>query len=287
MTTRPQHDPSILQLTVLILPSGWAFVEQMNPFLRLLAISFSIFVIVKFLSERHYLKTSETRPRWRDRVAWYLFWAGLDPQAFFCRRESSHSTTSEWLFASLKTLFGIGLLVGVAPLCLTWHKMTAGWIAMVGLIFTLHFGLFHLAALAWRRVGRRVEPIMQAPILSTSLNEFWSRRWNLAFRDFAHEFVFRPMVRQRHARLAEWACFAFSGLIHELAISIPAGAGYGMPFAYFMWQAVGVWLERRLPGLKRNRFVGWCFTAAFTIPGVYWLFHPMFVRRLILPLIGG
>jgi alginate O-acetyltransferase complex protein AlgI len=99
--------------------------------------------------------------------------------------------------------------------------------------------------------------------------------------------VFRPLVRRRHVRLAEWACFAFSGAIHELAISVPAGAGYGLPFAYFMWQGVGVWLERRSPASMRGGVFGWCYTALFTIPAAYWLFHPAFVRRLILPLIGG
>jgi len=287
MTTAQKPEPSILQLWMLVLPTGWAFVTPLNPPARLVAISLSVFVIVKFLAERQFLKTSATRPSWPVRIAWYLLWAGLDSKAFFGRRQATDVAIGEWLFAGLKMSFGIGLLFGVAPRCLKWHDLTAGWIAMIGLIFALHFGLFHLAALAWKRSGRNVEPIMQAPILSTSLNEFWGRRWNVAFRDFAHEFVFRPLVRRRNGQLAESGCFVFSGLIHELAISLAAGAGFGLPFTYFLAQGFGVWLERRLPFLKRHRISGWCFTAVFTIPGAYWLFHPMFVRRLILPLIGG
>ena len=287
MAVGREHEPSIGQLSFLLLPIGWAFAKWLSPTSQQMAISLSIFGIVKFLTERQYLMSPEMRADWWSRTAWYLLWIGLDPKAFFVRRNASTIATGEWLIASLKMAFGVTLLVGVAPQCLQWHEMTAGWIAMLGLIFTLHFGLFHLAALAWQRMGRDVEPIMKAPILATSLNEFWSRRWNLAFRDFAHEFVFRPLVRLRCVRLAEWACFVFSGLIHELAISLPAGAGFGLPFAYFLWQGFGVWLERRLPCLKRTQFGGWCFTAAFTIPGVYWLFHPTFVRRVILPLIGG
>jgi alginate O-acetyltransferase complex protein AlgI len=49
---------------------------------------------------------------------------------------------------------------------------------MVGLILTLHFGLFQILALFWQRLGVAAEPIMKAPLRATSLGEFWGKRWN-------------------------------------------------------------------------------------------------------------
>ena len=290
MTTHRKHESSWLWLALLPMTAGWTLLAGLNPLQHLCAIAGSIFLIVKFASERHYLATAAMRPSRCDRLAWFLLWPGLDPQAFFThRRDVETPAPSEWACGVLKMAFGLLLLRVVAPRCLTVHELAAGWVAMIGLVFTLHFGLFHLAALGWRRAGRDVVPIMLAPIMATSLNEFWSRRWNLAFRDFAYTFVFRPLVRQRQARLAEWLVFAFSGLVHELAISVPAGAGFGLPLAYFLLQGFGVWIERRLPGagVTRSRLFGWLFTALLAAPAAYWLFHPAFVRRLILPLIGG
>lgn len=280
------RDPSRHWMVLLPLTAAWAFVPGLTPSGRLFAITLSTFVIVKIETTRHYLAASGTRPTRGELVAWLLLWVGLDPAAFFVRRADAPPRTSEWVWGVGKVLLGIGLVTVAAPYCLPRHDLLAGWLTMAGLIFALHFGAFHLAALAWRRAGRDVVPIMRAPILSTSLSEFWSRRWNLAFRDFAHTFVFRPLVRRRWTRLAEWAAFAFSGIVHELAISVPAGAGYGLPFAYFAWQGFGVWLERRLPWANRRGW-GWCYAALFTVPAAYWLFHPPFVRRLILPMIGG
>jgi len=160
---------------------------------------------------------------------------------------------------------------------------------MAGIVFAFHFGSLHLAALAWRRAGRNVTPIMNAPILATSLSEFWSRRWNRAFRDFAHLFVLRPVAKQWNMTAATWLSFIFSGLVHELAISFPAGAGYGLPTGYFLLQAFGLTLERwsvrRGVPLGKGVF-GWCFALVFVLGPVVWLFHPPFVNKVILPLIS-
>ncbi|MCA9173909.1 MAG: hypothetical protein KDB14_05420 [Planctomycetales bacterium] len=280
------REPSLRWLVLLPLAACWVFVPGLAPTWKLFAISISIFAVVKCETTRYFLATTNERPTARELTAWLLFWVGLDPAAFFRRRAGSTPRLAEWIWGAIRALLGLGLLLIVAPRCLARNELLAGWIAMTGLILTLHFGAFHLLALAWRRAGRDVVPIMLSPIRSTSLSEFWSRRWNLAFRDFAHTFVFRPLARRRRIQLAEWAAFTFSGLIHELAISVPAGAGYGLPLAYFLLQGCGVWLERRLP-LTNWRICGWCYTACFTAPAAWWLFHPAFVQRLILPLIGG
>src|SRR5207302_81500 len=100
----------------------------------------------------------------------------------------------------------------------------------------LHFGVFHLLALAWRRVGVKVLPVMRAPLLATSLSDFWSSRWNTAFSKLANELVFRPLTRRWGVTKAMLGVFLLSGLVHEAVISIPARAGFGFPTAYFILQ---------------------------------------------------
>jgi D-alanyl-lipoteichoic acid acyltransferase DltB (MBOAT superfamily) len=71
---------------------------------------------------------------------------------------------------------------------------------MVGLILLLHFGTFQIVGLVWQSIGVQATPIMSAPLRSTSLTEFWGKRWNLGFRQLAHELIFRPLHRAGNRR---------------------------------------------------------------------------------------
>jgi len=193
---------------------------------------------------------------------------------------------SAWLGAIAKTAIGAILLWAVAGRIPPRLGLLRGWMGMIGLILILHFGSFQLVALIWQSRGIKADPIMSAPIRSTSLTEFWGKRWNLGFRQLAHELVFRPLYRVLGPNAAGFLVFAISGLIHDLVISVPARGGYGLPTLYFLLQGVGVTAERshlgnRL-GLARG-VRGWCFMALFLTAPVFWLFHPWFVARVILP----
>jgi Membrane bound O-acyl transferase family len=157
---------------------------------------------------------------------------------------------------------------------------------MVGLILLLHFGTFQIVALLWQSLGVKAEPIMSAPLHSTSLGEFWGKRWNLGFRQLAHELIFRPLYRRLGPETAGFLVFVVSGLIHDLVISLPARGGYGLPTLYFILQGAGVTVERSRFGKRfglGQGVRGWCFMAAFLTVPVFWLFHPWFVLRVILP----
>jgi alginate O-acetyltransferase complex protein AlgI len=127
---------------------------------------------------------------------------------------------------------------------------------------------------------------MSAPIRSKSLSEFWGKRWNLGFRQLSYDLIFRPLHRSLGAGTAGFLVFVLSGVVHDLVISVPARAGYGLPTLYFLIQGAGVALERSHLGkhLGLGRGVrGWTFMAAFTAAPVFWLFHPPFVRNVVLP----
>jgi len=255
----------------------------------MIAIAVSILLVVKIQSLVQYLSGGGAASL-GDRLLWLTAWPGLNAASFFeTGTKPPRPTSREWTAAATNTLLGGALIICVAPRLVEVNDLAGGWAAMIGIIFLFHFGSLHLVALAWRRIGRNVSPIMNAPVMATSLSEFWSRRWNIAFRDFSQVCVFRPVAKKWNATAAMWVGFAFSGLVHELAISVPAGAGFGLPMGYFLLQGVGVSVERHAArrGLPvRGGMCGWLYAALFTVPAAFWLFHPPFVRNVVLPLIG-
>jgi Membrane bound O-acyl transferase family len=223
---------------------------------------------------------------WRS-AAYLLAWPGMDAEAFLdpSRRARPPKPTA-WLSAVFQTMLGAVLLWVVARSVPQGYPLVRGWVGMLGLVLLLHFGAFKIAALLWQRLGIDAQPIMVAPLRSTSLGEFWGRRWNLGFRQLAHRLIFRPLHRPLGVGAASFLVFLASGLIHDLVISLPARAGYGLPTGYFVLQSAGVALERsrfgRHLGLGRG-VCGWCFTMVFLAAPAFWLFHPYFVLRVILP----
>jgi hypothetical protein len=226
----------------------------------------------------------------RARVAGYLLaWPGMDALTFLdARITAERPTRGEWIAAVTKFLLGAILVWYAAGRFVADRPMVAGWVGMVGLIFLLHFGAFHLLSLAWRHYGVEAEPLMRAPLLATSLADFWGRRWNTAFHELVHRFTFRPLRRVAGARGATLVVFFVSGLVHELVISVPARGGYGGPTAYFLISGFGVLAEHSRMGRRAGLGGGWrgrVFTLTVTAGPVALLFHPPFVHHVILPLL--
>lgn len=224
-------------------------------------------------------------------VGYLVFWPGMNARDF-C--DSTMPATSpplrEWLLAVAKVMLGVALLFVSATELVATSPLVSGWIGMIGLIFVLHFGLFHVLSLCWRTQGIYAEPIMNWPILACSLSDFWGRRWNLAFRDVAFGHLFRPFARRIGAAEATMLVFIVSGLVHEAVISFPVGAGWRGPTAYFTVQGAGLLFERsgfgQSLGLGKG-FRGRFFCGLLTAGPAALLFHETFVRCAILPTIAA
>jgi hypothetical protein len=214
----------------------------------------------------------------------------MDAAAFLSQTDGQRRPArSEWIAAALKTAFGAALLLRAAPAALPGHPLLAGWLAMAGLVFVLHFGTFHLLSLSWRAAGVNAVPLMRNPLRSASLADFWGRRWNAAFHELATRFTFRPLRLRVGPALATLLVFLLSGAIHELVISLPARGGYGLPTGYFVVQGLGLLSERSFYGQRfglGRGWRGWLFTMLVTAGPVYWLFPPPFVYRVILPMLA-
>ena len=218
-------------------------------------------------------------------LAYLLLWPGMDAKAFLFRAHSRQPSGAEWMDAGTRVLIGAVLLWGVAPLISA--PLVQGWIGMFGIVMILHFGVFQLLALFWQRRGIPAEPLMQAPLRSTSLSEFWNKRWNRGFNQLAHELVFKRLFRRHGLKVGILLTFFASGLVHDLVISLPARAGYGLPTLYFLLQGLGVILERGLfAKALAARPLGWLYTFLFTALPLPLLFHRPFLQNVILPFLN-
>ena len=84
--------------------------------------------------------------------------------------------------------------------------------------------------------------------------------------------------------------FLFSGLLHELAISLPVRAGFGLPLLYFAIHGALMLVERGLERADRPVYrraaVGRAWTAFWLVAPLPILFHRPFLRGVVWPILG-
>jgi hypothetical protein len=273
-------------LPIAVLPlTAVAYRNLLRPWVFMWVLSFAIYLSLKWLTWWR-ARARIAHPAWRS-AAYLLVWPGMDAGTFLdARQRVAVPAPTTWLSAIFETILGAILLWVVARSLPQASPLLRGWIGMLGLILLLHFGTFRIVALLWQSFGVNARAIMSAPLRSTSLGEFWGKRWNLGFRQLSHELIFRPMHRKLGAEAAGFLVFAVSGLIHDLVISLPARRGYGLPTIYFLLQGTGMTVEHSQCGKRLGLgqgVRGWCFMMVFLAAPVFWLFHPPFVLRVILP----
>ena len=222
---------------------------------------------------------ADRRPRGRALLWWA--WPGLERRRFFAGTPGP-VPGGEWARGAAFALAGAGLFLLGGRLTERGEGLLGGGCAAVGFVFALHFGLFHLLALTLRARGVDAVPLMDRPLSAASLAEFWGRRWNTAFALLTRDGLFAPLARRLGPGPALWAGFVLSGAVHEAALTLPVydvpGVLPGGPFLYFLLQAAGVTLERRLRRGGRLRGVSnRVYAAAWLIAPLPLLLSPAFL----------
>jgi hypothetical protein len=220
--------------------------------------------------------------RW---LGFVLTWPGMNPTLFAERRPGFPGAARLIRRGVIELAAGVALIALARWAWLTVHDLVLTTaLLLVGLSLVGHFGLFGISAGLWRSRGVPCSAPFEAPLKAESLSDFWAHRWNRPFSELVQRTIYRPVAALAGRPAATGAGFLLSGLLHELAISVPARAGYGRPLAYFALQGVLVLLEKRLPTAT-----GWRgrlrTTLAFALP-VPLLLIPAFLRAAIWPLIG-
>ena len=219
---------------------------------------------------------------------YFSAWPGVDLAPFRERRalelsEPQQKQDARGLFRGAACLVaGIAMLAALAWLAPGLDRDLAGWATILALLCMVHFGVGEMLPWFVHALGFQVAPMFLAPLASTCLSDFWSRRWNRAFVEMDRILFLRPLRQKLGARRAIFAVFVISGVLHEAAISYPAGGGWGGPLSYFVLHGVLVaFVEPRLKGALLRRILAW---AALLIP-LPLLFHTPFRDALILPLL--
>jgi Membrane bound O-acyl transferase family len=232
-------------------------------------------------------------------LGFVLLWFGMRPAPF---AKAGRPALIGWreLLAKGLIRFALGIPLVLLARAIWMQRASIGsdetsrWLAtipmLVGLSLLLHFGLFNILAGLWRVLGVDCLPLFRAPLLSTSLNEFWSQRWNLGFSEMTALAIYRPFSSLLGRKPALAAAFMVSGLLHELAISVPVYAGYGLPMTYFLLHGLLVLFEHALErgGLPINRhpWAGRLWVWLWLALPLPILFHRPFLAGIIWPLIG-
>jgi alginate O-acetyltransferase complex protein AlgI len=63
--------------------------------------------------------------------------------------------------------------------------------------------------------------------------------------------AYRPLKTKIGIDKAVIASFLLSGLLHEIAISLPVRTGFGLPMSYFIIHAVAMYLESKSTFVQR------------------------------------
>ncbi len=181
---------------------------------------------------------------WGGRLSWprwFIFtflWFGMDPIPFATKKRQVR-----W---KKDGMIGLGcFLVGLALSIVVAHMDRVFVLIMfVPLSIAFHYGVLRLLTAFWRMQGIPVRPLFRNPLVSRGLADFWAKRWNLSFSQMMARAVQRPLRAKFGKRPALFTVFLTSGLLHELAITVPVQSGYGLPTLYFTLHGVIVLLEK-------------------------------------------
>ncbi len=283
----------LLALSILII--HLIFLNE-HPIIRMLALIATTFTAMKVIATAESYKGKQLSLSFKQWATFAIGWAGMRAQPF--ETLGSRPLPEAWP----KIKFGISRILAGSLLIFLAHQLVTLpidgdilYILITGILLVsysliLHFGLLSISAGMWRLSGVSTYYLFKAPAKSKSLNEFWSKRWNLAFSEMTSVAIFRPLKDKTGGAVALMIAFIFSGLLHELALSVPEGSGYGLPLLYFIIQGIVVLVEKGLLSRKvsflQNGILARAWVFFWLVVPMPLLFHNEFIKQIIWPIAG-
>lgn len=241
------------------------------PLLRMILLCCVLMAGMKWVVYSEWRKRDGEVLTWGRWLCFAALWFGMEPMAWTGKRRDI-----TW---KPDALWGGGCCVTGAVLV---YLMSVYQVSMLVPVFMamsigFHYGGLRLLTAFWRFNGFPVRPLFRNPFLTKGFQDFWAKRWNLAYSQMMARAVKRPVQQKYGAKVALFSVFVISGLLHELAITVPVQAGYGLPTFFFLVQGVLTVLE------KRESKVNALLCGASLVIGLNFLFPTAFVEAVIIP----
>jgi hypothetical protein len=184
-----------------------------------------------------------------------------------------------WLLAHLVSFVLAWLVVFEHADADAWLlRWSCGVIVVYALVESVHSALL----LMYAALGVDLARVNDYPILSTTLSEFWGRRWNRAVSGWLNDFLFFPLARRRRAGLGIFAAFVGSAAMHFWFAWVPLDlVGGGMMASYFAIHGAAMLLERYLGVVTWRRAARRAWTLAWLL-----LPSPLFIEPALRMLAG-
>ncbi len=248
--------------------------------LRMIVICTTLLALMKGIVYAEWTRQTGGQLSWPRWMMFSALWFGMDPAAWQGKRRK----------LSWKGDFYTGLTCMVIGwgICILLAKFEVVHLVAVFIPMSLafHFGALRLLTAFWRLCGFPVRPLFRNPLVSRGLADFWSARWNISFSQMMARAVRRPLVGRLGQKGSILAVFVASGLLHELAITLPVQSGHGRPFIYFLLHGVVVLIEKDTWPVWLKKII----TLLLVVVPLPLLFPEKFTQEIILPcltLAGG
>jgi hypothetical protein len=270
--------------------------QYQSPVIKMLAVIATTFTGMKIIVVPMAYRDKLVKLNFKQWAAFAGGWAGMRAQPFETLGDGPLPGAGQMIrFGISRLVFG-GLVILAAreivplPLNTTLIHVVVSVLLLVGFSLILHFGLLSISAGMWRYSGANTYLLFRQPAKATSLTEFWGKRWNLAFSEMTSIAIFRPLRTKVGPAAALMFAFIFSGILHELALSLPVNHGYGLPTLYFIIQGALVLLEKTLKDKEgkflQNKLVAHAWVFFWVVLPAPLLFHAEFIKQIVWPMAG-
>lgn len=149
-----------------------------------------------------------------------------------------------------------------------------------------------ISSLARGLLGVQLEPQFSEPYLSSSLQDFWGRRWNLIVTGILRPTIYKPVLslsanilgRKWAPMPAVMATFIVSGLMHELIFYYLGRVKPTWEITWFfllhgVCLNIEIYAKKVINGrFKLPRIIGTILTVGFVMITGFWLFFPQLLR---------
>ncbi|XP_058198883.1 acyl-CoA--sterol O-acyltransferase 1-like [Rhododendron vialii] len=214
---------------------------------------------------------------------------GLNRQNSYLKT-TGNGCKSIWNYA-LKVVL-VGLFLRIYEYSDRMHLKIVLVIYCLHIYITLEIMLAMGAAVARGVFGFELEPPFDEPYLSTSLQDFWGRRWNLVVSRTLRPTVYDPILcisarlmgRKWAALPAVMSTFVVSGLMHELMFYYMGRVRPTWEITwFFLLHGACLVVEIGIKKVVNGRFwlprvIATPMTVGFVMVTGFWLFFPQFLR---------